>query len=211
MRALKPLIMAAALGLAFGAAPIASAQPAQSSAVIVLNIDQVIAQSDIGRDLSTKLQQIGQQMQSELQPEGTAIQAEQQSIQTAAQGKSEAQLRADTALQGRINALGQRIQAFRDRQAGMARDFEYTQQMTLQDFNQQITPIVREVMTARGAGVVLDSGAVQIADPQYDASNDVVSRLNQRLHTINVTRRSAPPPQGPAAATTPSPTPAPAH
>ncbi|MES1157129.1 MAG: OmpH family outer membrane protein [Alphaproteobacteria bacterium] len=209
MRALKPLIMAAALAAALGAAPLAVAQPAQSASVIVLNIEQVIAQSDIGRDLNTKLSAIGQQMQGELQPEGTAIQTEQQAIQTAAQGKTEAQIRADTALQSRGNALAQRIQAFRERQQNLARDFEYTQQMTLQDFNQQITPIVREVMTARGAGVVLDSQAVQIAEPQFDATNDVVQRLNQRLHTINVTRRQAPPPQGPAGA--PSPTPAPAH
>ncbi|HWA00841.1 MAG TPA: OmpH family outer membrane protein [Caulobacterales bacterium] len=205
MRFLKPVVASAALAAALAAAPVALAQPSQSTSVIVLNVGQLVANSEIGRDMNTKLQQIGQQMQGELQPEQTAIQTEEQSIQTAAHGKTPEQIRADTALSNRINALNQRAQTFRERQVNMARDFEYTQQMTYQDFNQQITPVVREVMQARGAGVVLDASSIQLVEPQFDATNDVVQRLNQRLHTINVTRRSAPPPQQPGAPNPPRP------
>ena len=62
-------------------------------------------------------------------------------------------------------------------------------------FNRQITPIVREVMEARGAGIVLDAGAAQLVLPAYNATDEVIERLNQRLRTISVTRQSAPPPQ----------------
>ncbi|HVY84833.1 MAG TPA: OmpH family outer membrane protein [Caulobacterales bacterium] len=209
MRFVKTVIVSAALAAALAAAP-AMAQPAQSANVIVLNMGQVVANSDIGRDMNTKLQQIATQMQGELQPEQNALQTEGQSLETATQNMTNQQVQANSALNQRVQRFGQQRQNFETHRATLARDFEYTQAMTLQDFNQQITPVVREVMTARGAGVVLDSNAIQIAEPQYDATNDVVQRLNQRLHTLNVTRRSAPPPQQ-QGAPAPAPAPAPAH
>ena len=115
------------------------------------------------------------------------------------------QIHANRALSQRIDAFGTRVDQFRARQASMVRDMEYTQQMTLNDFNTQITPIVREVMTARNAGIVLDSQAALLSLPAYDATDDVVQRLNQRLRTMTVTRQSAPAQQqGPAAAAAPA-------
>lgn len=193
MRFIRPILAAVAMATVVCAAPAAFAQRGgQSASVIVVDFNRLIANSDVGRDMSTKLQQIGQQMQGELQPEATAIQTEQQAIQTAAHGLTADQVRANRPLSQRVEALDTRFQTFRTRQQGLARDMEYTQQMTLQDFNNQITPIVREVMEARGAGVVIDANATQLVLPAYNATDDVVARLNQRLRTINVTRQSAP-------------------
>jgi Skp family chaperone for outer membrane proteins len=200
MRFLKPLAVAVALGAAVCIAPVASAQPSQSTTVIVINVDRLVATSDIGRDLSTKLNQIATEIQGELQPEASALEAEQQAIGTLAQGQTQEQLRANASINARVQALNTRAQAFRERQVTASRDMEYTRQLTLNDFNQQITPIVREVMEARGAGVILDAGSIQFVAPAFDATDDVVQRLNQRLRTINVTRRQAPPPQQPGAA-----------
>lgn len=202
MRFIRPILAAVALATAVSAAPAAFAQRggSQSASVIVVDFQRLIANSDVGRDMSTKLQQIGQQMQGELQPEAQAIQTEQQSLQSATQNMTPEQVRANRALSQRVEALNTRYEAFRTRQQGLARDMEYTQQMTLTDFNNQITPIVREVMEARGAGVVIDANATQLVLPTFNATDDIVARLNQRLRTINVTRQSAPAQQQGAAA-----------
>lgn len=195
MRFLKPILAAAAVATVLSAAPVAMAQRGGNNGVMVLNYQRVIESSDIGRDMSTKLNQIGQQIQGELQPDAQSIEAEQQSIQQATQGMNEEQVRRNSALTQRVEAFAQRVNAFRQRQVGLSRDLEYTRQVTLNDFNQQITPIVREVMEARNAGVVLDASTVQLAQPNVDATDDVVQRLNQRLRTMNVSRQQAPAPQ----------------
>lgn len=192
MRFLQPLIAAMAMVAFFTAAPAAHAAGAS---VVVLNYEGLISSSDVGRDMGTKLNQIGQQIQEELRPEATAIATEQQSIQQAASGMNEQQLRANTSLTNRIEALQQRATTYRQREVTAARDLEYTRQMTLADFNRQITPYVREAMESKGANLVLDAGVARYAPEGYDITSDVVQRLNQRLRTIDVRRQTAPAPQ----------------
>lgn len=191
MRFFKPFIAAAVMAVFFTAAPAAHAAGAS---VVVLNYEDMIASSDVGRDMGTKLNQIGQQMQEQLRPEAQAISTEQQSIQQAANGMTEQQVRANTQLTQRIDALQQRANQYRQREVTAARDLEYTRQMTLADFNRQITPMVREAMEAHGATMVLDSAAARFVPQGYDITDEVVQRLNQRLRTIDVRRQTAPPP-----------------
>lgn len=192
MRFLRPVLAAAAVATMLCAAPVAMAQRGGANSVMVLNYQRIIESSDVGRDMTTKLGQIGQQMSGELQPDAQSIEAEQQSIQQATQGMNEEQVRRNTGLTQRVEAFAARVQTFRQRQNAMARDLEYTRQVTLQEFNTQVTPIVREVMESRNASVVLDASTVQLSQPNVDATDDVVQRLNQRVRTLNVTRQQAP-------------------
>lgn len=193
MRFRKPLLAAIVMLASLAAAPSALAQRAVS--VIVINVERVVASSDAGRDMTTRLAQIQQQMQGELQPEGAAIAQEEQSIQQAAAGQTGEQLRANSSLAARAQALQQRAEQFRARQVTAARDFEYTRQLAFQEFNRLATPVVQEVIEAAGAGVALDASAVQLALPGADATDQVVQRLNQRVRSVNVTRQTAPAPQ----------------
>ena len=200
MRFFKHFIVAVAVAGAFTSmAPEASAQRnrggGQAASVIVIDYARIIESSNVGRDMTTKLNQIAQQMAAEIAPEGQAIQAEQQSLATAAQGMTPDQVRRNASLNARVEAFEQRFQAFRVRQQALQRDMEYTRQFTINNFNTQITPIVRQVMEARGAGVVMDASGVNLMQPTANATDDVVQRLNQSIQTIEVTRQSAPAPQ----------------
>jgi|CXWL01.1.fsa_nt_gi Skp family chaperone for outer membrane proteins len=200
MRFLKYFAVAVSVAVAFAAAPEASAQRnrnnnAQAASVIVIDYQRIVESTDVGRHMTTQLTQIGQQMQAELGPDAQSIQTEQQSLAQAAQGMTPEQVRRNASLNSRVEAFEQRVEQFRARQQSLARDMEYTRQMTLNDFNTQITPIVREVMEARGAGIVMEAQGVNLMQPNVNATDDVVQRLNQRLRTITVTRQSAPAPQ----------------
>lgn len=199
MRFFKQFIVAVAVAAAFtSVAPEAHAQRnrgGQAASVIVIDYQRIIESSNVGRDMTTKLNQIAQQMAAEIAPEGQAIQTEQQSIAQAVQGMTPEQVRRNSSLNSRVEAFEQRVGQFRVRQQALARDMEYTRQVTINNFNTQITPTVRQVMEARGAGVVMDASAVNLMQPTANATDDVVQRLNQSIQTIEVTRQSAPAPQ----------------
>ena len=203
MRLIKSVLAAAAFvatffGASLMSAPEAAAQASGGAAtVIVLDYERIVAQSAVGQNISQQFQQIGQAIQQELAPEQQSLAQEQQRIAQSTQGMTAEQVRANSSLTQQINQFNQRIEAFRNREIAARRDIEYTRQVTLAEFNQQITPYVRQVMEARGAGIVLDSSAAQLTLPAYDATADVVARLDQNMRTMTVTRRTAPPPQDP--------------
>jgi outer membrane protein len=196
MRFVKPFLMALAMAAAPLFTPAASAQPASSASVIVVNYEQIIATTVAGRDLQTKLQQIGQAMEAELRPEATAIETEQTRLRTATNGMTPQQVQANAQLRGQIEALEQRALAFRNRQVAMGRDMEYTRQTAIAEFNRLVTPSVQAVMQARNAGVVIDVAATQLVSPGVDATADVISRIDSSVRSVNVTRQTAPAPQG---------------
>lgn len=193
MRFLK--IVAITAGIAMAGATPALAQRAQNGSVIVMDYERVLTTSVAGRDVEAKLRQIAEQMQAELQPEQTAVQAEAQALQTATRGQTQEQIQRNSSLNQRVTAFNTRAEAFRAQQVTRARDLEFTRQTALQEFNRQVEPIVTEVMNARRAGVVVDRSSVQIMAEGVDATADIISRLDQRVRTINVTRTAAPAPQ----------------
>lgn len=197
MRFLK--IAAISVGIVMAGASPALAQRAQNGSVIVMDYERELTTSVAGRDVEAKLRQIAEQMQAELQPEQTAVQTEAQALQTATRGQTQEQIQRNSSLNQRVTAFNTRAEAFRAQQVARARDLEYTRQQALLEFNRQVEPIVTEVMNARRAGVVVDRSSVQIMAEGVDATPDIISRLDQRVRTINVTRQTAPAPQQPAA------------
>ena len=193
MSHIKSILVAA--GFALAALTPSAAFAEANSSIIILDYERVLGTSVAGHDVESKLRNIATQMQTELNPEQTAIQTEAQSLQTATQGQSPDQIQRNSALNSRITAFNTRAETFRNHQITRQRDLEYTRQQALAEFNRQLQPIVTEVMNARHAQVVLDRGAVQMAAPSLDATADVVSRLDQRVRTVNVTRQTAPAPQ----------------
>lgn len=193
MRFLKIAAITAGIVMA-GASP-ALAQRAQNGSVIVMDYERVLTTSVAGRDVEAKLRQIAEQMQAELQPEQTAVQTEAQALQTATRGQTQEQIQRNSSLNQRVTAFNTRAEAFRAQQVTRARDLEFTRQQALVEFNRQVEPIVTEVMNARRAGVVVDRSSVQIMAEGVDATPDIISRLDQRVRTINVTRQAAPAPQ----------------
>ncbi|MGE3142109.1 MAG: OmpH family outer membrane protein [Hyphomonadaceae bacterium] len=195
MLKVKSLLVALGLALAATMAAPSPASAESASPVVILDYERLLAQSVGGHDIETKLRQIATQMQGEVQAEQTAVQQEAQSLQTATQGKTPEQIQRDSALSTRIQRFNERAEALRAQQITRQRDLEYTRQQALAELNRQLQPIVTEVMNARRASIVIDRGAVQMASENVDVTADVISRMDQRLRTVNVTRQSAPAPQ----------------
>jgi outer membrane protein len=190
-------IMVMALGLV--AAPQVAHAQATSSSFVVLDTDTLANTSAAGRSLAAQLQTLQQQMVQEIVSEEQAIQAEARRLAEAAQGQTREQLLSNATLTGQIAANDRRADALRQRAEANNRDFGYTRMQSLNDLNRQLLPIVNEVMASRGAALVVDRSAVISFNPAIDITQEVLTRLDQRVPSVRVTRQTAPAPTQPAA------------
>jgi Skp family chaperone for outer membrane proteins len=192
---MRSLLMVLAL-LAVGVTP-GFAQQATQFPIAVLDTDTVLGTSLAGRSLDQQLRQIQQQMVQEIQAEDQAIQQEGRRLAEASQGQTREQLLSNTQLTQQIAANDRRAAALRQRIQSNERDFLFTRQTAVQEFNRQLTPVISQVMEARGAALVVDASVVVQSVSAIDITQDVVARLDQASPTIRVTRQTAPPPAQP--------------
>lgn len=170
----------------------------QATTSVVVNYQRVLAESAMGRDLTAKLQQIRGQIGGELQalqPERDAIEAERQRLAGVTRNMTPAQVQANA----QVQALAQRAQQFQQRGQGLQGDMECTQLFALREFDQQVAPIIRTVMEARGAGVVLEASNITYVAPEFDITSAVIQQLDQVARTANVARHGVAECQAPAA------------
>lgn len=188
MRLMSTICAVAIAAAAVATASDASAQRNRSTSVVVFDYQRVLAESTAGRGIAASLTSIGQQIAQEAQalgPELQSLQQEQQRLEQVTRNMTAEQRRDNS----QVQAFAQRYQQVQGRRAQLDGDFECTRAIALRTFDQQISPVVRQVMEARGAGVVLDSNATQLHSPQFDVTNEVLERVNQSVPSISVTRR----------------------
>ncbi len=194
MRVMTSFAAAALVAAAFVTAPDAHAQRRNQGGVVIVNYQRIAAESAIGRDMTTKLQGVGQQIQQEaaaLQPEGQAIEQERQRLVTATRNMTRDQVRNHSTHGPALQALETRAQQFQARSGALQGDMECTQALTLREFDAQVRPVIRQVMSQRNANVVVDSTNALIFEPDADITNTVIQQLdqNQATRTANVSRR----------------------
>ncbi len=165
---------------------------AQATQAVVINYSRVAAESVLGRDLQAKLAALRQQFQTEAQalaPEGQSLEQEAQRLAQTTRNLSQEQIRNNAAVQ----QYTQRRQQFEQRAAGIRGDMECSQLIALRDFDRQVGPVVNSVMTARGAGIVIDASNTTSFDPNFDITATVIQQLdqNQNSRVANVARHAA--------------------
>jgi outer membrane protein len=203
MRFLSTVGAVALAVTAVAMSPEASAQRNNNRAttVVVFDYQRVLAESTAGRGVAASLQSIAQQIQQETQalaPEVQSLQEEQRRIEQLVRNMTPEQRRDNS----QVQAFAQRYQQVQGRRAQLEGDFECTRIIALRTFDEQISPVVRQVMEGRGAGVVLDSNATQMHSPQFDVTTEILERINQSVPSVTVTRRpytECMPAQAPAA------------
>jgi outer membrane protein len=209
MRLMSTVCAVAVAATAIVATPDAFAQRnrnnTNSTSVVLFDYQRVLGESTAGRGIAASLQTIGQQINAEAQalgPELQSLQQEQQRVEALVRNMTPQQRRDNS----QVQAFAQRYQQVQGRRAQLEGDFECTRAVALRTFDQQISPVVRQVMEARGAGVVLDTNATQMHAPQFDVTNEILERVNQSVPSVAVTRRPytecmpAQPPAAPAPA-----------
>ena len=192
MFSLKSIFAAVALAVTtpLALAPVATAQ---STNVVVIDRIQIVAQRTAGQDIRNKIQAIEASMQSELTPAADKLQADGTAIETKTQGMTPEAMRADAALRTEVEAYARQANDFNVSRQVASQELALTERQALAEFNNALVPVLREVVSERGANIILDKSSVVFVDDATDVTASVIAKLDAATPTINVVRQKLPP------------------
>lgn len=192
MFSLKSLFAAFAFAVTtpLALAPVAAAQ---GTNIVVIDRMQIVAQSKAGQDIRTKIQSIEASMQAELKPAADKLQSDGTAIETKTQGMTPEAMRADAALRTEVEAYARQANDFNVTRQVASQELALTERQALAEFNNALVPVLREVVSERGANVILDKSSVVFVDDATDVTASVIAKLDVASPTINVVRQKLPP------------------
>jgi outer membrane protein len=183
---MRNMILLAALAASTAAIPAAAqAQRVPATVAVIVDTDRIYQECTACRTAST-------QLSSQIQ----ALQTRQTTLSNQLRPEREALQKAVQALNGREPdaALTQRIQAFQQRERTAAQELQQSQQRiqsiqahVLRQIDQRLSPVINQVMAARGANLALSVDATLAHSQTINVTNDVLARLNQALPSVSLT------------------------
>lgn len=183
------LLVAAAIAAVIPTGAMAQRLPATVTAVV--NTDRVlrectacVAATNALQAQDTNFQQRRQTLLAPLQTEEQALQAEVTRIQSLS---GAARTTAENALRPRLEAFNQRRQSAAQELQTLQQNFESTRVHVTVQLNRALEPIYNQVMTARGANLIISTDARLGNSPALDVTNDVLAQLNRSLPAVSVT------------------------
>lgn len=170
------------------AAPVASpplAHGAPIPGVCVVNVDQVVATSAVGRYMQQRLQQISQQANAELNGENAQIQSDAKALdaQRATLDQTTFEQRG-TAIQVRYNAWQRKVQQ-------REREVQVTEQKAVNRVLQEADGPLRQAYQQKGCAVLLQHQALAADiyfNPAMDVTPQVISGLNAKIQSFQFDR-----------------------
>lgn len=209
---MKIKLLATAIALAVipaAGVEVAHAQRVPPATILVVDTDRIFRECTACTAATAALQAQDTAFQQRRQQLLAPLQTEQQAIEAAAQALQSQTGAARTAAEA---ALRTRAQTFQTQQQAAAQElqrmqetFQSTRAHVSLQLNQRLTPIYQQVMTARGANLVVSTDARLAHAPTVDVTAEILSLLNQQLPAVQITPM---PQQGPPAGQ-PVPPPAP--
>ena len=164
--------------------------------VCVINLDQVVATSTVGKYVQSRLQQIQQQANAEVNGENTQLNNDAKALdaQRATLDQTTFEQRA-TAIQVRNNALQRKVQQ-------RERELQMTEQKAIGRVIQESEQPVRQAYQQKGCSLLLQHQAVLgvFYNPAMDISAQVVTALNAKISQFPFERERLDQAVAPAAA-----------
>ncbi|KAF0187297.1 MAG: OmpH family outer membrane protein [Hyphomonadaceae bacterium] len=188
MRMKSVLVAAAALtvgalgALSVGAAIAQTGQAAVQSPVIVMDLERLRSQSTAWPDMQQKLKTLVDQKANEFrtqnQAAATQLETEGRALAPLLQGQNPQQIAANPALKTRVEQQIRRENDLKQKQQIFEYSVQATQQRADATLMQALDPIVDQIMTQRGAVIVVDRSQIAKARSTVDITQDAVTRFN---------------------------------
>jgi Skp family chaperone for outer membrane proteins len=191
---MKTLLVSAAFAAALLAPAAARAQAVPAAIVAVVDLDRVTSECNACKTASAALKSQVTTFESRRNSLATSLQTEQKSIQTAIdalKGKEP-----DAALQARVKAFQTKAQSSEQELAGQQSQIQRNQAYIQKQIQDKLNPIYQQVMTRRGANILMEVGATLATATSVDVTNDVLGALNTALPSISTTAPASQQPQG---------------
>lgn len=158
--------------------------PAGSIAVariVLIDRATVLRDSAAGKHMTKQTEELALQMQEDFAPENKKLQADVEELQR------QAAITAPGERQAKVAELESRRQAFQKKVQERQAAIEVGLAGARGNVEQALGPILQEIMTERGANLLLDRGLVVLGPTDADITADVVKRLDATLPSVPVT------------------------
>jgi len=182
---MKTILISAAVAASVLVPAAAQAQAIPAAVIAVVDVDRVYNECTACKTAATALRSQLTGFQNREKALAGPIQTEGQSLQTAVaalNGKEP-----DAALQARIKTFQSRQQSAQQELQTQQQQIERNQAYIRQQIATKLGPVFQQVMTRRGANVMLESGSTLAASSSLEVTNDVLAGLNASLTTIQTT------------------------
>ena len=185
----KTLLALAFAGLAISVTPV-FADPPQPK-IVVIDRAAIMQFSKVGQDIARQMQTYANQAKADLQAQGRALQNEGRTLQ------QQVAILAPDVKQKRLDAFRAREQALQGAAQRKDDQLKAGFAQARQAMEQNLGPILQQLVKERGANLVLDKQAVVFSNTAgFDVTGEAINRLNQKLPAIKV-NLNAPPPSAP--------------
>jgi Skp family chaperone for outer membrane proteins len=169
----------AATSFAVGAAE--AQQAAKPPVVLIVDRAQLIGQSKAGKTIPAQLEKIQNTVKSELEAEAAKLQKDIENYQ------QNASLMSAEVREQKEKELGMRQQYALPQQVQI---MEQALRVVLQNAENKVlveaTPILKNIVEARGATLMLDKSAVLYAAAETDITAQVIAELDKKVATVEV-------------------------
>ena len=191
---MKKMLVSAALAAAVAVPSAAHAQAVPAAVIAVVDLERVTSDCNACKTASAALRGQVTSLQNREKALATPLETEQKSIQAAIDAlKGGAP---DTALQNRIKAFQAKQQAGAQELSRGQEQIQRNQQHIRKQISDKLGPIYQQVMTRRGANVLMEVGSTLATSQAVDVTGDVLAALNAALPTISTTAPATAQPQG---------------
>src|SRR5689334_4185101 len=191
---MKTLLVSAALAAAVIAPTAAAAQAMPSAVVAVVDRGRVTANCNACKTANAALQSQVNGLKSRQQALAGPLKTEGQSIDAAAKalnGKAP-----DAALQARAKAYQTKLEQAQEEIGRQEEQIRRNQAYIQKQILDKLGPIYQQVMTRRGANIMIETGSTLATSNSVDVTNDVLTALNTALPTLATTAPAQSAPQG---------------
>ncbi len=173
----------AVVAIALCAAGIVSPQAVQAATptvIVVVSMDVILSQSQVGKSVATQLQSYSTALQAEAKKSNDSIQAEAKKL------SKDRALMQPADFNKKVTALQQREGDLQRRMGEKGQELQLAEQKARSQIDQALGPIITDIMTKNGANVVLEKGSTLITTPELDITPEVLRRLNEKLTQLTV-------------------------
>ena len=173
----------------------ALAQNVPPAIIAVVDLERVQAECTACKSARAALQTQANAIKARETALTTPLQTEGKAIQAAIDALKGAE--PDAALQARVKAFETKRQQGAQELANRGQAFQRNQAYVAQQIQTKLGPIYQQVMTRRGANVMVEIGTTLASGQSLDVTSDVLTALNTALPTVGTTAPAAPAQQQP--------------
>ena len=156
-------------------------QPAgQSIVVVVVDTQRVLAESKAGKTIQAQMQQQVTNYQKTISKQDQELSVAQQDLQR------QQSILAQDAFALKVKEFDQRVNDARKRAQEAQQKLQESQREALGKVEYAMLQVVAGLAKERGANLVLNKSTVVMFDTHFDASDEVIKRLNEKLPAVTV-------------------------